>query len=62
MLTNKPRAIDMLMLSICNARERDEEDWRQLFLDADPSFKVLRVFTPTGAALGIIDVVWERED
>ena len=53
--------MDMLMLSICNARERDTEDWRQVFEDADPRFKVLRVFTPSGSALGIIDVVWERE-
>ncbi|TVY93429.1 O-methyltransferase, partial [Lachnellula willkommii] len=55
------RAMDMLMLSTCNARERDEEDWRQVFADADPRFRVLRVFTPTGAALGIVDVVWEGE-
>jgi hypothetical protein len=54
--------MDMLMLSICNARERDEADWRQVFEEADTRFKVLRVFTPKGSALGIIDVAWELED
>ena len=53
--------MDMLMLSICNARERDEEDWRQVFKEADSRFEVLRVFTPKGSALGIIDVVWKEE-
>ncbi|KAF4626740.1 hypothetical protein G7Y89_g11416 [Cudoniella acicularis] len=27
-------------------RERDEEDWRQVFREADPGFKVLHIFTP----------------
>ena len=53
--------MDMLMLSICNARERDEDDWRRLFGEADSRFKVLRIFTPKGSTLGIVDVVWERE-
>lgn len=57
-----PRAMDIIMLSLCNSRERDEADWRQVFQEADPRFKVLRVFTPKGSALGIIDVAWERED
>ncbi|TVY47475.1 O-methyltransferase [Lachnellula occidentalis] len=61
MLNGEYRAMDMLMLSICNARERDEEDWRQVFTEADSRFKVLRVFTPKGAALGIVDVVWDGE-
>lgn len=50
--------MDMLMLSICNARERDEADWRSVFAEADPGFRVLRVFTPKGSALGIVDVEW----
>lgn len=53
--------MDMLMLSLCNSRERDEEDWRRVFLEADLRFNVLRVFTPTGVALGIIDVMWDRD-
>jgi hypothetical protein len=54
--------MDMLMLSICNSRERDEDDWRKVFQEASPQFKVLRVFTPKGSALGIIDVVWEGDE
>lgn len=54
--------MDMLMLSICNAREREEADWRQVFQEADPRFKVMRIFTPKESALGIIDVAWECED
>lgn len=60
-LTMRNRAMDMLMLSICNARERDEEDWRQVFKEADSRFEVLRVFTPKGSALGIVDVVWKEK-
>lgn len=52
----------MLMLSLCNARERDEDDWHKVFAEADPRFKVQRVFTPKGAALGIVDAVWEDSE
>jgi O-methyltransferase domain len=60
-LTDGSRAMDMLMLSICYARGRDKEDWRQVFREADRRFNDLCVFTPKVVALGIIDVVWEEE-
>jgi hypothetical protein len=51
--------MDMLMLSICNSRERDREDWQKVISEADPRFKIRSVFTPSESALGIIVAVWE---
>ena len=58
-LTYVNSASDMLMLSICNGRERDREDWEQVFKAADTRFKILDVYTPKPSALGIIDVLWK---
>ena len=51
----------MLMLTLCNARERDGEDWEALVREADGRFRVVSVFVPKGSSLGIIEVKWEEE-
>lgn len=53
--------MDMLMLSMCNSRERDASDWREVFQDADPRFKVQTMFIPKGSVLGIVEVLWQSE-
>ncbi|KAF3770022.1 S-adenosyl-L-methionine-dependent methyltransferase [Cryphonectria parasitica EP155] len=58
------RAFDMLMLTQTNGREREAEDWKQLFKQADERFKVTSMHplaSPVdfGPATGIIEVVWE---
>ncbi|CAG8977109.1 hypothetical protein HYALB_00011354 [Hymenoscyphus albidus] len=55
----KVRAMDLTMLELQNARERELEDWAKLFEDADPRFKFLGGKQPRGASLWILEAVWE---
>lgn len=52
------RAMDMIMLSLFNARERERSDWEQIFTEADYRFTDVRVWVPEGATLAIIEAVW----
>lgn len=52
------RGMDMIMLSLFNARERDRADWEQVFKEADPRFKDVVIWVPEGATLSIIEAVW----
>ncbi|EMR87652.1 putative o- protein [Botrytis cinerea BcDW1] len=52
-------SLDMIMLSMHNSREREAEEWQDLFLEADPRFGVLKIWVPTGASLAIIEAVWQ---
>lgn len=51
--------MDMLMLTLCNARERDRDDWEVLFKEADSRFRFGSAFVPEGSSLGIIEARWE---
>lgn len=51
--------MDMIMLSLCNARERERDDWVDIFKQVDERFKVVNAYVPKGAALGIVEAVWE---
>ncbi|KAK4242367.1 O-methyltransferase [Achaetomium macrosporum] len=58
------RAYDMVMLAGCPGREREEDDWRRIFKEADERFKVQRIQPAPaegelGPAPGLIEVVWE---
>lgn len=50
------------MLTLFNAREREEADWIELFRQADPRFSVIRIWTPQGATMAIIEVSWTGSD
>ena len=50
------------MLTLFNAREREEADWIELFRKADPRFSVVRIWTPEGATMAIIEVLWTCAD
>ncbi|CAF9909513.1 MAG: hypothetical protein ALECFALPRED_005732 [Alectoria fallacina] len=52
------RGMDMIMLSLFNARERDYSDWEQIFTEADSRFKDITIWVPEGATLSIIEAVW----
>lgn len=52
------RGMDMIMLSLFNARERENSDWEQIFSEADARFKDVRIWVPEGATLAIIEAVW----
>lgn len=51
--------MDLIMLTLFNAREREEADWIELFRQADPRFADVRIWTPDGAAMAIIEAVWK---
>ncbi len=51
--------MDMLMLTLSNARERDRDDWEALFEAADDRFQFISAYVPEGSSLGIIEVTWE---
>lgn len=50
--------MDMLMLSLFNARERDRDAWASLFKQADHRFGIVDVHTPVGLDSGIIQAKW----
>lgn len=52
------RAMDMIMLTLFNARERERSDWESIFKEADPRFENVRIWVPEGATLAIIEAVW----
>lgn len=50
--------MDMIMLTLFNARERDRADWEHIFHEADPRFQDVGIWVPEGATLAIIEAVW----
>ncbi|KAL8658824.1 MAG: hypothetical protein Q9226_000757 [Calogaya cf. arnoldii] len=53
------RAMDMVMLTLCNGRERDADDWKELFAATDSRLRFVTAFVPDGSSLGIIEAIWE---
>ena len=49
----------MIMFTLFNSRGREEADWVELFRKADSRFANLRIWTPEGALMAIIEAVWE---
>lgn len=47
------------MLGFHNSKERDRDDWAQLFQDADPRFRFVGLKQPAFSELGIIEAAWE---
>ncbi|MCJ1379615.1 hypothetical protein MMC17_002717 [Xylographa soralifera] len=54
------RSFDIVMMECYNAKERDVEEWAQLFLAADSRFMFRGVKVPMGSKLAIIEVSWEE--
>ena len=54
----RPRFYDLCMLSFFNSREREKEDWQNLFHEADERFGNIKIWTPEGASLAIIEATW----
>ena len=51
--------MDMLMLTLCNARERDSDEWEMLFKQADDRFQFVNASMPEGSSLAIIVAKWQ---
>ncbi|TVY36627.1 O-methyltransferase [Lachnellula occidentalis] len=52
------RTFDLGMLAILNGRERDAEEWKDLFERADPRFHFEGVTQPEGSNLAMIAASW----
>ena len=52
--------MDLTMLEIGNAKERDLEEWKALFEQADARFVFKGVHQPVGSRLAIIEMVWDE--
>ena len=50
--------MDLVMLSLFNAREREEAEWRVLFKEADERFTDIKIWVPNGATMAIIEARW----
>lgn len=52
------RAMNMIMMSLFNAREREAKDWIRLFYGADPRFQKVRVWKPKDSHLALVEATW----
>lgn len=52
------RAMDMIMLSLFNSRERERADWISLFNRADSRFSNIKIWKPDNSPLGLIESTW----
>ena len=52
----------MIMLAAYNGIERTEENFRQIFKDADERFVVESVTRPTGGLMAMIKVSWKSPE
>lgn len=53
------RSMDAIMLSLFNSRERDEDDWRQLFSNASTGFTSITIKQiPESPTTAIITAEW----
>ncbi|KAL6704153.1 hypothetical protein ACN47E_008713 [Coniothyrium glycines] len=57
-MDRKLRAMDLTMLEIGNAKERDLKEWQALFAQADSRFVFNGVTQPEGSRLAILEAVW----
>jgi hypothetical protein len=51
--------VDMMMMSLMNGKERELDQWKALFEQADPRFKWNGGIKPDGSRLCICIATWE---
>ncbi|CAJ2504087.1 Uu.00g114810.m01.CDS01 [Anthostomella pinea] len=56
------RGMDLVMMTLLNAQERDEEAFRRLFEMADEGFVFKGVTRPMGCRMSIIEAVWKPHE
>ncbi|KAI0138054.1 S-adenosyl-L-methionine-dependent methyltransferase [Hypoxylon sp. NC0597] len=56
------RSMDLVMMTLLNAQERDEGDFRQLFEMAGDGFVFKGVTRPQGCRMSIIEAVWRPDE
>lgn len=55
------RRMDFGMMGMYNAKERDWDDWIEVFKEADPRFELKSVKAPPKSALAMITVEWKGD-
>ncbi|KAL8650148.1 MAG: hypothetical protein Q9210_003995 [Variospora velana] len=53
------RSMDLTMWATHNAKERELEDWKELFKLAGVGYEMTRVTKPSGSRLSIIEATWQ---
>lgn len=53
------RIFDTAVRALTNGKEREANDWKALFAEADSRFQVLSIEKPPVSSLGIIVAQWE---
>ncbi|KAK5660695.1 hypothetical protein OQA88_12059 [Cercophora sp. LCS_1] len=56
------RRMDMVMLTLLNAQERTESEFRDLFKAADEGFVFKGVTRPTGCRMSIVEAIWKPDE
>lgn len=56
------RTMDLVMLTLLNAQERTEEEFKSLFQEADARFVFKGVSRPEGCRMSIVEAVWDGGD
>ncbi|KAI1407788.1 S-adenosyl-L-methionine-dependent methyltransferase [Hypoxylon sp. FL1857] len=56
------RSMDLVMMTLLNAQEREEGDFRQLFKMAGDGFVFKGVTRPKGCRMSIIEAVWKPDE
>ncbi|TVY82551.1 O-methyltransferase gsfB, partial [Lachnellula suecica] len=56
-----PRTYDIYMKGLANAKERNADEWAQLFKLVDPQFSPCEIQSPEGSVMSIISVTWQGE-
>ena len=56
------RTMDLVMLTLLNAKERSEDEFRKLFGEASKEFRFLGARRTEGCRMGVVEAVWEGED
>jgi hypothetical protein len=51
--------MDVMMMSLMNGKERELEEWKALFEQADSRYKWAGAIRPDGSRLWIYSVTWE---
>lgn len=53
-------AMDIAMMTMQNAQERDRDEWINLFNAADERFHFVQVVQPKNSDLAVIEFIWEE--
>ena len=56
------RTMDLVMLTLLNAKERSEGEFRELFKAVDGRFRFEGVRREEGCRMSVVEAVWEGED